>query len=250
MHLPFQWETFVYDLTSTKKEISFSYFSESNDVSISKRWCCSDPGNQRFLCKKKDVVALIDDEKNCVSLYDVKATKLIGKPRKFSKHLKILGMFTVWYYENRSTFFYWNEISSYLHSETDESQFRSRDWAIPCDSKPKLLKFQDHVILFVEDDNKVTLYDSDTRLKVEVLQRHHGMSQIDDVVLSSHTSALFLDCGKRTVLVCGFTLSHSYSLNWQIQEIYRWDNVGGFDCMTWDDGKLVGSRSAEMFVQS
>ena len=48
-------------------------------------------------------------------------------------------------------------------------------------------------------------------------------------------------------LVRRFTLSDSSILNWQIHEIFRWDNVGDFDCMAWDDGKLVGCRSAELF---
>ena len=86
------------------------------------------------------------------------------------------------------------------------------------------------------------------RLKVEVLPRHHGMSTIDDAVLSSRNLALFLDYGNKTVLLCDFTLSNSYSINWQIREIYRWDNDEEFDCMTFDDGHLVGCRSTEMFT--
>ena len=173
------------------------------------------------------------------------------------KKLKILGVFEVVAVkafpsvEQVFTLFYWNEVSSSLQSETDESQYKRRgqmDRTISCNSKPKLVKFKNQSILFVEDDNKVTIYNSNTKLKVEVLPRHHGMSQINEVVLCSSTSALFLDYGKRTVLVCDFTLSHSSVLNWQIREIHRWDNVVEFDWMTWDDGKLVGFRSAEMFI--
>ena len=260
VHLPSQWENFVYDLTSTETEISFSYFSKSEGASMLKRWRCHHSGSQRFLCKSRHLVALIDDEDLCVSLYDLKATQMPKKSLQFSKNLKILGMFTAFYSEH--TFFCWNETSSSLILETEQSGNRWADWMMPCDSQPKLFKFMDDVLLFVQDDNKVTIYDSKTQLNVQVLQRHHGMSQIDDVVLSSHTSALFLDCGKRTVLVCGFTLSHSSTLNWQIQEIYRWDivdnswpaqlygwnNVGNFDCTTWDDGKLVACISAKMFT--
>ena len=248
VYLPSQWETFVYDLTSTKNQVSFLYFSQSKDVSISKRWCCSALGNQRFLCKSGNAVALIDDENNCMSFYDVEATKLFGEPRKFSKTLKILGV--VDEYNPilvRKRFFFWNETSSYLHSKPYSLYKPVEEWKIPCDSKPKLLKFKDDVLLFVQDDNKVTIYDSKTQLNVQVIPRHHGMSQIDDVVICSRTSALFLDYGNKTVLVCGFTLSHRSILNWQIREVYRWVNDEDFDCMTWDDGKLVGCRSAELF---
>ena len=117
VHLPSKWERFVYDLTNTKSEISFSYW-ESKDVSISKRYRCSNPGNQRFLCKYRNVVSLIDDEKNCVSLYSIEASKLVGNCQEFSKKLKILGVFEVVAVrafpsvEQVFTLFYWNEVSS------------------------------------------------------------------------------------------------------------------------------------------
>ena len=224
----------IYDIILSENQISFVIVESY----CQPRKCEFDIANVHTVFRHFNLLAFVS-EGNFVRIHNLeKASSYVKKLDAKADLLGFSGTF------ERSSFLCWNQKGGCILSQTNNRI----DWKVSNGTKPKLLKMQSNIIMFVEDDNKVTIYDLETTLRVEVLPQHHGLSQIDNVVFGLPPgTVLFLDYGMKLVLVSSFTLTHSLLLNWEIKEIYQVSLSQEFNCMSWDDQNLVAFESTKMF---
>ena len=130
---------------------------------------------------------------------------------------------------------------------------------IPCEKKPKLAKLS-QTIIFVDDQNKVTIIDGESLLEVEVEPQHHGLARVDQICCGSNQLHSYIDACRFTVFLfdyenkialitkCSFDGVHK---KWWIEKVCRLVVAGNINFMTIDQGEnrvIIVNSSEDVFI--
>ena len=125
------------------------------------------------------------------------------------------------------------------------------DWEIPgCPNQPKLFTKNNNIAAFLDDNGKLTFFSIETKLTIEVLPVHHGLSSIDNVSLLGDDRVVLFDYTAERVVTSEICLSTSLSLKWEVRNLYscsRTRHQHSLDYMFATYSRIVALCSDKMF---
>ena len=234
----------VFNVSISQENVKFSVFDFAqprNSGSKSNHWsldcalssiseCRFNPKAVLCLCKWQDFVAFQFSDKS-VGVFD-----LLVHDCERTFELEDMLVF-IGFHEDVFSFIHWN--SSSLTVECLIGCDNEIAWEIPATSKPTIVTSDSYavgVVAFSETDNKLTLYNLETNVRIEVFPHHHGLSRIDNIVVEDSTCALF-DYVAKLVLISHFSLKSGLYRRWVLKGIYHIDCTHQVTFMS-----LFGSR--------
>ena len=139
---------------------------------------------------------------------------------KYTGCRKILDNIEPMKFECNGSSVVWNSVKSQVELSKEDGTYE----ALPCLKRPKLLASFGSAYAFVSGDKMLTVYNIATKLKVEVLPIHHGMSQIDNLNFQDSEERLILfDYTKSVSLTCRVVLADFTSRSWIMEKLWKYE---------------------------
>ena len=130
------------------------------------------------------------------------------------------------YFENIFSFICWDK----ENLELVEYPTKPERHRILCRIKPTVIDGVGSTVAFLDGINKVIIADFSSGLNIEVTPEHHGLSNIDKVILheipitatgkKANRLSLF-DYSNRFSVVCSFSLDSLFSWNWRVLHLRK-----------------------------
>ena len=211
----------LYGLSISSTQLSFFSFNYFGGFIQHTRSNLKPEFSVRSVFKCEDKVALLSND-NTIRIQGIKDNfmdeKPLQEPITLDVGLKLLSFSYCPYPFNYSTFICWNSKELSIQSRTNDTI----DWEIPgCLMKPKLFAMNDFNAAFLDDTNKLTIFNLDTKLIIEALPVHHGMYSIDNVSLVDHDKAFLFDYQAKTVAEIDICLSSTVNSKWEVKKIFK-----------------------------